>query len=87
MRKSPRERLIFAFRTVLARPPGDRELAIVQDALIQHLTAYQSAPEEAAKLIHFGDRPPRDGLNPVELAAWTMVGNLLLNLDETITQN
>jgi hypothetical protein len=33
-----------------------------------------------------GESKPDDKLNPSELAAWTMVGNLLLNLDEVINK-
>jgi hypothetical protein len=42
--------------------------------------------EAANRLIHVGaSRPPVD-VDIAELAAWTVVGNTLLNLDETITK-
>ena len=50
--------------------------------LDQQLARYRSAPEEAKKAIAFGESNAPEDVNPVELAAWTLVGNLILNLDE-----
>jgi hypothetical protein len=45
-------------------------------------------PEEATKLLSIGESPTTtlDGKAPEELAAWTSLANVLLNLDETITR-
>ena len=40
----------------------------------------------AKELIHVGSGTPDDLIPAAELAAWTMVANLILNLDETITK-
>ncbi|MGI8603599.1 MAG: PSD1 and planctomycete cytochrome C domain-containing protein [Verrucomicrobiales bacterium] len=80
------DRISFAYRTVLARNPDPEEVAVVQDTFARHLTRYQAHPEAAAKLIAQGESKPVRGLLAPELAAWTMVANLLLNLDETITR-
>ena len=40
--------------------------------------------ERAAALIANPDNPPPSGIPPAELAAWTAVANVLLNLDETL---
>ncbi len=42
-----------------------------------------STPKEA---IAYGESVAKTDLDPAELAAWTMVGNLLLNLDEVVTK-
>lgn len=51
------------------------------------LERYQADPESARKAIHVGESAPRSGLPEIELAAYTLTANLLLNLDETVTRN
>ena len=84
---TPAERIVFAFRTLLARGPSAEEAAIVKDALDAHLARYAKAPADAKKLIAVGESKPKAGHDPVALAAYTMVATLLLNLDETLTRN
>ena len=84
---SPEERIAWGFRSVLARRPTDAETATVQEAFAKHLAKYQAAPEAAKQAIRNGESQPKPGLPEPELAAWTLVANLLLNLDETITRN
>jgi hypothetical protein len=84
---SAADRIAFAFRVVLARPPEPAELAIVTEQLTLHLARYAKAPEDAKKAIRHGESKPRPGLAPTELAAYTLVANMLLNLDETLTRN
>jgi hypothetical protein len=47
---------------------------------------YGTAPAEATALITLGESQPDPSLPPAELAAWTMISNQLLNLDETLTK-
>jgi hypothetical protein len=84
---TPGERITFAWRTTLSRLPSAEEIAIVQDDLTKHLAKYQAQPEAAKQAIRNGESPPKPGLPEPELAAWTMVANLVLNLDETVTRN
>ena len=51
------------------------------------LARYKAAPEEAKKAIAFGDSKPPADADPVELAAWALVANLVLNLDEAVMRN
>ena len=80
-------RLDLAFRRVLSRPPDPRERTILHDFLASQMAHYAANPGAAAALSTTGSSPRPDGLGPVELAAWTALANLLLNLDETITRN
>ncbi len=84
---APGERLRFAWRTVLARLPSPAESAAVLDFYRSRLAKFQASPDEAARLVTVGESKPAAGANAVELAAWTLTANLLLNLDETITRN
>ncbi len=83
---TPPDRLAFAFRLCTARPPGDRELDVLLRHYHQQLDNYRKNPNAAAALIKVGESSRPDGLDDAELAAWTAVGNILLNLDETITK-
>ena len=89
LREAPPEtnaRLRHLFRTVTARPPDEVELAILRDALAEHLKRYRADPKAAQQLIRAGTLPPNAAYNAEELAAWTMIGNLVLNLDEVINR-
>ena len=81
------DRLEFGFRLVTARHPSSGEKSILRDTLKKYLTKYQADQEAAKKLITVGESPVDDKLNPPELAAYTMVASLLLNLDETLNKN
>src|SRR5258708_39698460 len=80
-------RIAWAFRTVVGRRPTDRESLIVCAALEKHLARSQKDPEAAKAAVHNGESAPPANLSEPELAAWTLVANLLLNLDETVTKN
>ncbi len=81
------DRIAYGYRLVLARRPAPEETVIVQAMLDKELARYQQTPEAAARAIRTGESPPRAGLPEPELAAYTLVANLLLNLDETVTRN
>ncbi len=81
------ERIIWLYRTVLSRKPSDGELAIVNQTFDKHLAKYQANSEAAKQVISYGESKPDEKLNPVELAAYTMMANLVLNLDEAVTKN
>ncbi|MGB1814371.1 MAG: DUF1553 domain-containing protein, partial [Rubripirellula sp.] len=84
---TPAERFVFAFRTTTSRFPESYE----RDSLIllhkEYLEEFQSKPENAEKLLSAGESPRDTDLPVADLAAWTMVCHLLLNLSETVTQN
>jgi hypothetical protein len=49
--------------------------------------SYRRDVDAATKLLAVGESPPNDRLDPAELAAWTIVATVILNLDETVTKN
>jgi hypothetical protein len=71
---------------LLARPFRVEEIQVVQTSLSELLTYYQNNPEDAARLLAVGDTRSNDKVNPSELAAWTMLINQLMNLDEVLTK-
>jgi hypothetical protein len=84
---TPEQRVDFAFRSVTARPPAPDESAMLLEFHRQQLAKYQAAPDEAKKAVNFGESKPPPDLPEPELAAWTLVANLILNLDEAVVRN
>jgi hypothetical protein len=79
---NPAERVGIAFRLCLSRPPQDFEVARIVKLYEQSIIDF-FADEAAAKKMAtepIGAAP--EGANVAELAAWTVVSNVLLNLDE-----
>ncbi len=80
-------RLDFAFRSVLSRHPDPKEAVVLIDFLNRQIAKYQADPAAAKKAVEFGDSKPPTDVDIAELAAWTLVANLILNLDEAIVRN
>jgi len=80
-------RIDWLFRTVLARSPEGVELALVAEELAAHRGRYAADAEGARRLVSHGESKPPEGVPAEELAAWTLVSNMILNLDETLTRN
>ncbi|MBS0205603.1 MAG: PSD1 domain-containing protein [Planctomycetes bacterium] len=80
-------RIRYAYRATLSRSPEPDELAVVQRALKECLTRYQNDPAAANKAIAVGESKPSGKFDPSELAAYTLISNLILNLDETVMRN
>ena len=79
-------RIQQAMQLALARPASARELESLAKFLAAQREAFQAAPEDAKKYNAIGLKPVPDGIDPVELAAWSSVCRVVLNLHETITR-
>ena len=80
------DRLSYMFRLVASRSPDAKDLAELSAALSDLTAHYSKEPEAAKHLITTGETKPDPRFKPAELAAWTMIGNVILNLDEVITK-
>jgi hypothetical protein len=83
---SPQERVTYLFRRAVSRPPDGHEVAELLSMYRDMLTNYGRDVEAARKLISVGETKPDAELSPGELAAWTMVANVVLNLDEVVNK-
>ena len=81
------ERIRWAWRTVTSRHPRPEEIRIVLDLLVTHNERFRNDLEAAQKLISYGDSAANKEIRPRKLAPWTLVANLLLNLDEVVNKN
>jgi len=81
------ERLALAFRSVTARFPDLTERALLTEALATHRTHFVADTTSAAKILTNGETKAIAAQPAPEIAAWTLVANLILNLDEAVTRN
>lgn len=81
---NPIDRARFGFRACLTRPPSEEEAARIVALYEQTLARYQKEPEAAKKMATDPLGAAAKELSVPELAAWTLVGNVLLNLDEAL---
>jgi hypothetical protein len=72
---------------VTARTPTTSESAVLTETLNKQRQLFDSTPEAAKKTVSVGDSPVPSDIAVPELAAYTMMANLLLNLDEVVTKN
>lgn len=81
------QRIGWAWRQALARDPRPEELAVARELLKRQLADYRRQPETADALVKVGLAPVPASLDKAELAAWTHIARVLLNLHETITRS
>jgi hypothetical protein len=84
--QDPQTRITFLFRLATARKPDVNETQELITAYNDFRKKYDADAKAAEKLIAVGETKPDPKLNASELAAWTMVANLILNLDEVINK-
>jgi hypothetical protein len=80
------ERLRWGWRQLTARYPSKYELTVLQKMLAASREKYKTDIESARELIAFGESVASNEFGSEELAAFTIVANLILNLDEVINR-
>ena len=83
---SAAKQLTFGFQLCTARIPAEHEMQVLIRVHAAQVAHYQANPAEAEKLLVIGASPRIAELDPPSYAAMTMMANLILNLDETITK-
>lgn len=94
LKASPQDetsRVVRLFQWVLSRPPDAYEQQQLETFLAKSLERMNANPEDAKRIAKAGERwvdPDIAVASPAEqIAAWTLLSNLVLNLDETVTRN
>lgn len=85
--KTVDERIVLAFRMATGRVPKAAEVAILDKVYADQLAIFRKDPAAATKLLGVGESARDEKLDAAELAAWSMVANVVLNLDEAVTRN
>jgi hypothetical protein len=82
----PEDRVAYLFRLAATRLPDARERAELLSAYREHRAEYERDLSAARALIAQGEMKADPRLDPAELAAWTMIANIVLNLDEVLNK-
>ncbi len=82
-----RDRIRWAWRSLTARWPDSEELSVVQQTLEAHQKRFEANPKAARELVSYGQSKPNETIAPEKLASYTMIANLILNLDEVVSKN
>jgi hypothetical protein len=85
--KDAKSRIEWAWQQALQRTPRADEMKTVNELLTRHFSEYQRDPQAAEALLKVGLAPAPKDVNAAELAAWTNVARVILNLHETITHS
>jgi hypothetical protein len=79
-------RLRWAWQAALQRDPDAEEAKLVGELVTKHLAEYRADPAAAGELLKVGLAPLPEKFDPAQLAAWTHVARVLLNLHESVTR-
>jgi len=77
-----RARIVYGFRVCVARTPKEKEVERLTALYRRQMDGFDANAAEAGKIA----RNHSTRATAAEFAAWTMVANVLLNLDETLTK-
>lgn len=81
-----KDKFAWLYEQVLQRDVRENEVAVLQKLLDKHRTEYQTNPSSANDLLGVGNKEVDQAKDPAELASWTNVCRVILNLHETITR-
>ncbi len=82
----PDARVAYGFRSATGRVPSDREQDVLVSGLKNYVATYSADTKAAEALLSHGELAVPDDMPKGELAAYTALASVILNLDETITR-
>jgi hypothetical protein len=80
-------RLDWAYRRAVSRAVKPDEVKVSTELYQKHLAEFRADRAGAEKAVAVGQWPVPKDVDTAELAAWTSVARVILNLHETITRN
>ena len=80
------DRIKHAVRLATGNAPSKEMVQVIQEIYESELAVFQDNPDRAKKLLAVGEKPRNEQLDAAEHAAWTVVCNLIFNLDEFVTR-
>lgn len=85
--KHSKQRIEYAFRWATSRKPDEEELNILEGLFDDELAEFQIYPERAKAFLQIGEFNSQENLNELELAAYGVVANAIMNLSESLQKN
>ncbi|MBL8178703.1 MAG: PSD1 domain-containing protein [Bryobacterales bacterium] len=83
---TPSARIAHGFRLATSRTPSTAEIAVLSAGLERRLAAYKQDSAAVTQLLAAGEAPRDASLPQPELAAYTTLAAVILNLDEVVTR-
>ena len=80
------ERIMFIFRTALGRLPSETEKSSILNLYNEQLKDFSNNNGTVTEILSTGESGVDKTLNAAELASWTMITHLILNLSEIVTK-
>ncbi len=84
--RTARERVGYGYKLATARELRDGQREVLLGSLNHYRDNFATDRKSALALVKQGERPRNEVLDVAELASYTTVASLILNLDETITK-
>ena len=82
-----RARIEWGFQQALSRAPRGPEVSVLVQLMQTHYDQYRADPSAARALLTTGLKPNPSDVDPVDLASWTSIARVILNLHETISRS
>ena len=86
-KRSPRDRIRYAFNLAFGRDPSKVEESILLGAVKRYDAKFRQNPKDVSDLVTTGMAPIMPGLPKDQVATWTMIASTIFNLDEFLTQH
>ncbi len=80
-------RITLAYQLCTSRRASEREQAIIMRLLSDQRQRFTDSPDQAKQLLKVGESSRDETIDAGEHAAWTVISQMILNLDETLTRN
>ena len=80
------DRITTAFRLLTSRTPRPTELEAVRTLFERERVTFAGNLASARALAGAGETPRAAALNPVDVAAWTVVASTIMNTDEAVNK-
>jgi hypothetical protein len=80
------EKLRWGFRRTTGRLPSEEEVAVLKKGFLMNRDRFQRESQSIDPLLSVGETVHPQKCDPLDLAAYTMTANVLLNLDEVVTK-
>ncbi|MED5471870.1 MAG: DUF1553 domain-containing protein [Verrucomicrobiota bacterium] len=81
-----RSRINYGFKLALAREATDEEFKVLKRVLNGQVSAFSADKEKAKSFLSVGESARNESVDMVEHAAWTVIAQIILNMDETLTR-
>ena len=85
--KDPAKMIDLGYQLTTSRPASAREIKILTKLLRSNKERFQKNPEDAKQFLAIGESPRNSEIDQIDHAAWMVVAQTILNLDETLTRN